>query len=734
MIRYHIDEVMYFRYPAAGGETHGLRVRGWAFDGDSDRALDYTGQFNDGEKNDIMPVRFPRIDVTSRLDNAENAGDCGFIARVDCPSDEVPDKFVLEASNGTESKVIMTVRRDVLEQICLRQPVVFKVESGSIVDGDIQLEGWAFSLDGEDVGFEVTGLGGRKISSMLDRFNKTKLYKLGFVGERNNFAGFRIRFPSNRIDHYRVRMFTENGGEIYGCSRKSVVQMQAEQEPVSPAADYDSWIRGKIETRQEAETTSDDAGIVNADPSKFSEDYLLITQSGDVLTDDAQKIFAEAAAANPEADVLYPDEDRFNPAEDKYCDPWFKPDYDPDLLRSFNYIGTTFYVRKTMACGIAEETGIDPGDLSGRPYKLLLRITEKNGSFCHVPQVLVHVRSNQPVVAAAGGKELKEHFARLGIDAKTEPNPYAKGTFNIIYPLTEEPLVSVIIPNKDHNDELDVCLKSLFKVSDYRNLEVIVIENNSTDPKTFDYYAKISHRYECVRVIRSEVKGFNYAAVNNEAAREANGDYLLFLNNDTKIISKGGIREMAANCARSGVGAVGAKLLYPDKTIQHAGILLGFAGFCKHNHRLEPAHTDRFHHYVDLQRSVSAVTGACMMVERRIFEQVGGFDEEFAVSCNDIDLCLKITETGNRILYLPTVQLWHYESKSRGREDTRAKAERFEYEKSLLITRWEASFRRGDPFYNPNLALFGKEYELKGDRDDEMLDYSIEEKKEFING
>ena len=286
------------------------------------------------------------------------------------------------------------------------------------------------------------------------------------------------------------------------------------------------------------------------------------------------------------------------------------------------------------------------------------------------------------------------------------------GIYHTRFAIKGEPLVSVIIPNKDHHPDLDLCIRSLQEKGTYKNLEFIVIENNSTEKATFEYYEKIQKEFSNVKVVTWK-EGFNFSAINNFGVQSAKGEYLLFLNNDTEIIEKDVIQEMLGYCQREDVGAVGARLLYQDDTIQHAGVVVGFGGIAGHTFiGLHKAENSYFHRAMCAQ-DYSAVTAACLMTKRSLFDQVGGFTEELAVAFNDIDFCMKIRSLGKLVVYNPYALLYHYESKSRGLEDTPEKVARFNREIAIFAKRWPDILKNGDPYYNPNLTLRKSNFALR---------------------
>ena len=324
---------------------------------------------------------------------------------------------------------------------------------------------------------------------------------------------------------------------------------------------------------------------------------------------------------------------------------------------------------------------------------------------------------------ASAKRALTDHLARLGLNGEVE-DAFSLTNYRIKYALAATPLVSIIIPNKDHIGELDSCLRSILRFSTYDNFEILVVENNSAEAETFAYYESfqdISAEYErdpdnTIKLVNYDGQ-FNFSAINNFAAGAAKGDFLLFLNNDTEVISPAWIEEMLMFAQRDDVAAVGAKLLYPDDTIQHAGVVVGIGGVADHIHRLFERSEAGFYNRLQLAQNISAVTGACLMLSARKFWEVGGFDESFAVAFNDIDLCLKLRQAGYLNIYTPYAELYHHESKSRGYEDSDEKRKRFADEIYRFNLKWEEVMEAGDPYYNPNLSKEHGDFSLAVDDD-----------------
>lgn len=451
------------------------------------------------------------------------------------------------------------------------------------------------------------------------------------------------------------------------------------------------------------------AGNTNGALELATGEYVGLFDHDDLLTQNALYEITKTLQEE-KYDILYTDEDKVNADLTEYTDPNFKPDWSPDLFYSHNYITHFFVVKKQI---IDEIGGFRSAYDGSQDYDMMFRCIEKAKSIKHIPMILYHWRIHAASVAGdpsskmyaydAGKRAIEDHFKRTGIKAKVEHMPLW-GMYHVIYETPGNPLVSIIIPNKDHTEDLDICIKSLYEVNNYQNFEIIVIENNSEKEETFEYYKKLEAEYENIKVVMWKGE-FNYAAINNYGVTFAKGDYLLFLNNDTEVINNDAVSELLGCCMRDDVGIVGAKLLYEDDTVQHAGIVLGFGGFA--GHVFTGIHKDDYGYMVRprINCNYSAVTAACMMVDRNSFEEVGGFTEAFKVGLNDVDFCLKVRTTGKLVVYNAHSMWHHYESKSRGYEDTPEKIKRFEGEIALFQKYWGELLRNGDPYYNKNFLI-----------------------------
>lgn len=415
-------------------------------------------------------------------------------------------------------------------------------------------------------------------------------------------------------------------------------------------------------------------------------------------------------------DVLYTDEDMVNGK--KHCTPIFKPDFSIDLLRSHNYITHFFVVKKK----IEEKTGGLNKEYDGaQDYDFVFRCIEQAKSIKHISKVLYHWRIHENSVAGnpesklyayeAGKKAIQAHLDRMNVKASVE-SMGLWGMYHVVYDTPGNPLISIIIPNKDHKDDLNKCIESIIKKSTYSNFEIIIVENNSMESETFLYYQQITQTYNCVKVIEWK-KEFNYAAINNFGVKHSKGEYLLFLNNDTELLAPNALKEMLGICMRNEVGAVGAKLLYGDDTVQHAGVVIGFGNYAGHVNTNIKRNDCGYMNRALINCNYSAVTGACLMTKKELFKQVDGFDEQFKVACNDVDYCLKLRELKKLIVYNAFSEWYHYESKSRGYEDTKEKQARFMDERKRFKKKWNLVLEKGDPYYNKNFSLLAEPFKLK---------------------
>lgn len=444
--------------------------------------------------------------------------------------------------------------------------------------------------------------------------------------------------------------------------------------------------------------------------------YVALLDHDDLLAPDA--LFEVACAAEKtHPDIIYSDEDKVTGNEKEHTQPHFKPDFNIDLLRANNYICHLLVIKKTL---IDKVGGFREGFDGAQDHDFIFRCSDNANNIVHIPRILYHWRTHQASTAdnpasklyayEAGMRAVKENLERNGDEADvTQSKDY--GFYKVIYKVKEKSLVSIIIPNKDNRDILKKCIDSVLQKSTYDNYEIIVVENNSTEKETFEYYKEIE-KDDRIRVIKWE-QGFNFSAINNFAVKHANGEYIIFLNNDIEVKTPSWIEGMLGNAQRSDVGIVGCRLIYPDNTIQHAGVVIGIGGIAANIFTNLPAARSGYMHRASTQVDYSAVTAACMMISKSLFERIGGFEEKLTVAFNDIDLCLRVREENYLVVYDAYVEMIHYESKTRGTEDTQEKVRRFQSEIEYMRTRWIDILKNGDPYYNPNLTLSKWNFSLK---------------------
>ncbi|MFG6383537.1 MAG: glycosyltransferase family 2 protein [Lachnospiraceae bacterium] len=430
----------------------------------------------------------------------------------------------------------------------------------------------------------------------------------------------------------------------------------------------------------------------------------------DLLAPDALYECVRMLNKHPDMQAVYSDEDKVNANGKKYFQPHFKPDFNKDLLNSTNYFCHLFIVKKSVLDKVGK---LNPEFDGAQDYDFVLRCSEVTEHIYHIPQILYHWRAHEDSTAEnpeskmyafeAGARAIQAHYHRIGWKNTEVTQTECLGVYRTHYHLEKEPMVSIIIPNKDHIDDLKKCLASIERCT-YQNYEIIIVENNSEEQETFAYYDSLDKQQNRIKVVYWKDK-FNYSAINNYGVEQSQGEYLLFLNNDTEIINEDCIQELLGFCMREDVGAVGARLYYEDGTIQHAGVIVGLGGIAGHIFSNTPSDQVGYFARIITQQDYSAVTAACIMVGRNEFEKIHGFDTKLQVAFNDIDLCLRIRELGKLIVYNPYAELFHYESKSRGSDNTQEKMERFNNETMYFEQRWKHILEAGDPYYNRNFAL-----------------------------
>lgn len=449
-------------------------------------------------------------------------------------------------------------------------------------------------------------------------------------------------------------------------------------------------------------------------------DYVALLDHDDTLPVFCLYEVVKAINENPDVEFIYTDEDKIIGDTGVRKEPYFKPDFAPDTLRANNYITHLSVFKKTLMDKIK---GFRDDYNGAQDYDIILRATENTKNIVHIPKILYHWRvhenstamaaSTKPYAYESGQRAIQDHINRLGLKGTVKPGGDAPGIYETEYDVIGNPKVSILIPNKDGIDLLKTCTESILKLTTYDNYEIVVIENNSGKEETFEYYKELE-KNEKIRVIHYPDKGFNYSRIINFGVRNCDSEFVLQLNNDTELITPDWLQKFIGYCQREDVGAVGARLYFEDHSIQHAGIVIGICGLAANMLTALPKGVHAFFGRECLIQNVSAVTGACLFAKRSIYEEVGYMDEEnFVVAFNDVDFCLKIREKGYKIIYNPYIELMHYESKSRGYEDTPEKKARFDREANNFKTKWKEVIEKGDPYYNPNLSTTTVYYDLK---------------------
>lgn len=445
-------------------------------------------------------------------------------------------------------------------------------------------------------------------------------------------------------------------------------------------------------------------------------DFICFFDHDDVLEPDILFEYAMAVNEDPDTDLLYCDEDKIM-MNGLFGSPYLKPDLSIDLLRNNNYICHMLCIRRALL----DELEPSPKDVDGaQDHDLTLKAIEKSDNIRHVRKILYHWRmvegstaatsEAKPYATQAGIRAVQRHLDRLGIDASVSADKNAF-TYRVSYALPDPmPKISIIIPNKDNHEVLATCVESIFDKTEYPDYEIIVVENNSEEEATFAYYDVLENDPR-VKIVKYEGE-FNYSKINDLGVEAASGSLILLLNNDTEVITQGWLTELASVCCRDDVGAVGAKLWYPDDVIQHAGIaIIGEAA--EHIHYGAPRSYTGYFGLIEKPQDLSAVTAACLMTKKSVYERVGGLDPEFSIAYNDIDYCLKLRAEGLNVVYWPYVELYHHESLSRGSDHSQDRMIRLHREAGLLNAKWSEYYIKGDPFYNITAKTDRGHYQLR---------------------
>ncbi|MDG0921336.1 glycosyltransferase family 2 protein [Enterococcus faecalis] len=439
-------------------------------------------------------------------------------------------------------------------------------------------------------------------------------------------------------------------------------------------------------------------------------EFVALLDNDDELAINAFYEVVKVLNENPELDLIYSDEDKID-MDGNRSDPAFKPDWSPDLLLGTNYISHLGVYRRSI---LEEIGGFRKGYEGSQDYDLVLRFTEKTTKerITHIPKVLYYWRMLPTSTAVdqgskgyafeAGLRAVQDALVRRGINGHATHGA-ANGLYDVYYDIESEKLVSIIIPTKNGYKDVQRCVSSIIEKTTYQNYEIIMADNGSTDPKMHELYAEFEQQLPGRFFVESIDIPFNFSTINNRAAKKAHGEYLLFLNNDTEVITENWLTLMVSFAQQERIGCVGAKLLYPNNTVQHAGVILGLGGVAGHGHYGYPHGDLGYFGRLAINVNYSAVTAACLLMKKADFDAVGGFEEAFTVAFNDVDLCLEVQALGRDNVWLHEAELYHFESQTRGYDDKGKKKKRFEQEKVMMEEKW-GPLIENDPFYNPNLT------------------------------
>ena len=548
----------------------------------------------------------------------------------------------------------------------------------------------------------------RKIKKVLKAINMKNIKAVFRYIKNNGFKGLyttcinHIRFGKMILDEYATWIANNEPSEEILENQKKYVSCQDLQfqilaprfsEELSKSIEQQTYSKfEKIEVKN------------NEDYAKIAEnsksDYIVFLNGNIKL---APFALYEIAVSIEYRDIimLYSDNDKI--IDGKRTAPHFKPGFARDTIVSQNYIGNMLVV-KTNFLKIHKDVLKDLGN--NVIYDIIFRISEKTRKIEHIQKILYHeLQENMEIDIEDEKSIIKKHLERVNLEFNEIKDGKFPGQYHVDYKIKGNPKVSIVIPNMDHIDDLDKCIKSILQ-STYSNYEIVIVENNSKNKETFDYYEKIAKEHENIKIAKYEINYFNYSAIVNFGVENATGEYVILLNNDIEIISHDWIEQMLMYAQRPDVGICGAKLYFPDRTIQHAGVTIGTRGLAGHRFRemQESEYHDR--DYINIVQDLSAVTAACFMVRKQLYIDLLGFDEKLAVAFNDVDFCLKVRTAKYLVVYNPFVEAYHYESKSRGQDTvSEEKQKRFAKEYELFVKRWSKVIGKGDPYYNRNYRL-----------------------------
>lgn len=568
----------------------------------------------------------------------------------------------------------------------------------------VRLRGWCFDRTFGNCSLTLLRTDGTKVPCAFKRAARPDV-AAAFDLDPSVYYGFWTEIPVMEagdgkllLEARSLRGYVRNAVRIETDPEKRAQLARTGNDPIPDEA-YRNYLGSR--PVQEASDAERDA---------FEKEWVFAEMPGLVFDPSAYDAFSHFAAEHPECELIYCDDDLLSGSGVR-TKPRFKPDADPDYLMSYDYIGGAFAVKKDRL----REMGYEKVSFADEPevYAFLLTASAEIQNIGHLPQVLASMTEKESFERTLDrcADALRDYFQKNEISADVTADP-VYGVLKRRYQAKEEPLLTVVIPNMDHREDLRKCVNSLRERGGWDHLEILIVENNSKEEETFRLYKELQEADSRVKCVTYEGE-FDYAAINNFGVRSSDGEYILFLNNDTEVISDGAVRVMMESAMRPEIGAVGAKLYFGDNTIQHAGVIIGYGGFAGHCMSGADRAYEGYMKRAVCEMDLSAVTAACLLVPKELFLAAGGFTAELKISLNDIDLCLKLRDLGYRVLFQPAAEFYHYESKSRGYEDSPEKKARFEREKQIFMNRWEKLLKEGDPYYHPALTLERPDFSLR---------------------
>ncbi len=660
-------------------------ITGWAI-GDYNKNPEYRVSYNGDEIDSVIKIK-NRTDVTMAFIDYTHRADLGFEIHIKNTDDaEIKGISVYYVSDKGLHSILSHGKEPLINKT--NRSIAMKIESRKIKSyNSAIIDRYKKIYDDEEARNKFNHMAGSEYNRFVRRVRPIKQELEAQTNYNFNYNPeflicVRLKNPKLRV----IKTFLDSlSAQTYGQFKvifRDDVSGEKTKNLISEYSTKDS--RFCLEDVEEAKNE-----LFNT-----KSDYVIFLSQRTIIEPDY--LFEIVKQLNVKRhDFIYTDSDNVDESMMVYLNPQFKPDLSIDLLRSYNYIGKSFIVKSNILLQIKDDYI--------NKYDLIFKCIEKSESIYHIPKVLLHEFSvgyehdqNKDNII------IKQHLERVDEDGEVIYDKERNG-HRVIYDLNEKPLVSIVIANKDHVSDLDNCITSIMTKSVYKNIEFVIVENNSTEDDTFTYYEKIKKQNSNVSVIKWNGE-FNYSAINNFGVKNSKGEFVLLLNNDTELISEDGIEDMLRICSRRDVGIAGAKLLYKDNTVQHAGVILGYDKYASHAFIGMDNQDAGYMNRARITSDFSAVTAACLMIKKSVFEECGGLDESFRVACNDVDLCLKVREKGYYIVY-DAYSLWyHYESKSRGYEDTEEKIKRFNDEKMRFYTKWKNIMDERDPYHNINFS------------------------------